>query len=256
LKERDVAVVVDNPHVGQHLKDKMLLDDMIITDNAASDFDKSLLLVNRVFSDGVSVQLHRYDKWTVGNSYLAMSRLLRGAWQDMFPSRGMSMVHAFQHAATYLSPTGYNAFCFQTYVKMESEASVSLSDDGMLRATLNAENFFKEVSTREVELKKRVENIYSDVHAMRDGAVIQYQTTVPAILSGPLAPHWRLVWHFAGTCRVGDVLDENFGVKGVRGLHVADMSACRVTSDGGTMGMAYLTGHVAAAHMLRAGNVV
>ena len=87
---------------------------------------------------------------------------------------------------------------------------------------------------------------------MRDHTVIQYQTTVPAILNGPLAPHWRLVWHFAGTCRVGEVLHpDNFGVKGVRGLHVADMSACRVTSDGGTMGMAYLTGTVAAAQMLK-----
>ena len=253
LRERDVDVIVDNPHVGQHLKDKMLLDDMIITDNDASGFDKSLLLVNRVFRDGVSVQLHRYDKWTVGNSYLAMSRLLRGAWQDILPSKGMSMVHAFRNAATYLSPAGYNAFCFQTYVKMESEASIRLSNDGMLRAELNADNFFNEVNNREVELKKRVENIYRDVHAMRDHTLIDYHTTVPAILRGPLGPHWRLVWHFAGTCRVGDVLHpENFGVKGVRGLHVSDMSACRVTSDGGTMGMAYLTGTVAAAQMLKA----
>jgi hypothetical protein len=29
------------------------------------------------------------------------------------------------------------------------------------------------------------------------------------------------------------------------------MSACRVTSDGGTMGMAYLTGHIAAENMHR-----
>ena len=252
LRDREVDVIVDNPHVGQHLKDKMLLDDMIITDSAARSFDKSLLLVNRVFQDGVSVQLHRYDKWTVGNSYLAMTRLLRGAWQDILPSKGMSMVHALRNAATYLSPAGYNAFCFQTYVKMESEASVSLSNDGSLRATLNANNFFQEVKEREAELKKRVELVYKDVHAMRDHTVIQYQTTVPAILNGPLAPHWRLVWHFAGTCRVGEVLHpDNFGVKGVRGLYVADMSACRVTSDGGTMGMAYLTGTVAAAQMLK-----
>ena len=38
---------------------------------------------------------------------------------------------------------------------------------------------------------------------------------------------------------------------GVKGLHVADMSACRVTSDGGSMAMAYMTGHIAAVHMLR-----
>ena len=33
LVERGVPVVSANNHVGQHLKDKMLLDDMIITDN-------------------------------------------------------------------------------------------------------------------------------------------------------------------------------------------------------------------------------
>ena len=252
LKERGIPVVVDNPHVGQHLKDKMLLDDMIITDNADGGFDASLLIVNRVFEDGVSVQLHRYDKGTVGNTYLALTRLMKGAWQDIVPSKGLSLLTALSMGLKYVDPRGYAAFCFQTYVKMEGEASVELSNDGALTASLNATNFFKEVHQREQELKHRVEEIYQDIHGMRDGNRIQYQTTVPAIVNGPVAPHFRLVWHFAGTCRVGDVLDvDNFGVLGVQGLHVCDMSACRVTSDGGTMGMAYLTGHVAAAHMLR-----
>ena len=81
----------------------------------------------------------------------------------------------------------------------------------------------------------------------------RYQTTVPAIVNGAVHPHFRMVWHFAGTCRVGEVLDPaDFSVRGVAGLHVADMSACRVTSDGGSMAMAYLTGHVAASHMAKA----
>ena len=52
-----MPLVVDNSHVGQHLKDKMLLDDMIITDNTEARFDKSLLIVNRIFEDGASVQV-------------------------------------------------------------------------------------------------------------------------------------------------------------------------------------------------------
>ncbi len=254
LRQRGVPVLVDNPHVGQHLKDKMLLDDMIITDNNAQDFDASLLIVNRIFEDGCSVQLHRYDKWTVGNSYLALTRLLRGAWQDLFSSRGRSIVTAARHASRYLSPEGYSAFCFQTYIKMRGEASVTLSDDEQRNASLDASALFEEVSEREAELKSRVGEIYEGIHSMRDNQRIQYQATQPAFTDpdSPVSPHFRLVWHFAGTCRVGDVIDsEDFSVKGVTGLHIADMSACRVTSDGGSMAMAYLTGHLAAAHMLR-----
>ena len=254
LRERGVPVLVDNPHVGKHLKDKMLLDDMVITDDNSRDFDASLLIVNRIFEDGCSVQLHRYDKWTVGNSYLALTRLLRGAWQDLFSSRGRSIVTAARHASRYLSPQGYSAFCFQTYVKMRGEASVSLSDDEQRSASLDASAFFEEVREREAELKTRVAEIYEEIHAMRDRRRIKYQATQPAFTEPgrPVSPHFRLVWHFAGTCRVGDVVDpQDFSVMGVRGLHIADMSACRVTSDGGSMAMAYLTGHLAAAHMLR-----
>ena len=52
---------------------------MMLTDCTLGDFDKGLMLINRVFSDGVSVQLHRYDKTTIGNSYLALQRLVRGS---------------------------------------------------------------------------------------------------------------------------------------------------------------------------------
>ena len=48
----------------------MLCDDMIICNSALQDFDDSLFIVNHILDDGVSVQLHRYDKWTVGNSAL------------------------------------------------------------------------------------------------------------------------------------------------------------------------------------------
>lgn len=253
LCERGVPVLIDNPHVGQHLKDKMLLDDMIITDNTTGWFDQSLVVVSRIFTDGVSVQLHRYDKSTFGNSYLALTRLLRGAWHDLASSGGSSLITAARHAARYLSPQGYTALCFQTNVKMNSEGSVSMGEDDGRTAVLDASPLFCEVLVREAELSARVLEVYRDIPEMRDTGRIQYQTTVPAITSGPVCPHFRLVWHFAGTCRVGDVLNmENFSVIGTRGLHVVDMSACRVTSDGGTMAMAYMTGHIAAAHMLRA----
>lgn len=252
LQERGISVLVDNPHVGQHLKDKMLLDDMIITDNTTQGFDGSLLIVNRVFEDGASVQLHRYDKTTAGNTYLAMTRLLRGAWQDLGATAGMSLFTAAQHAMRYLSPKGYAAFCFQTYIKCKGEASVTLGDDPFRTVSLDASELFEEVVEREDELRSRVTEIYEEIHEMRDGSRIQYSTTVPAIVNGAVSPHFRMVWHFAGTCRVGDVVDQSdFSVMGVKGLHVADMSACRVTSDGGSMAMAYMTGHIAAVHMLR-----
>ena len=127
------GVVVANEHVGQHLRDKMLLDDMALTDSTLGDFDRSLLLVNRVFGgDGASVQLHRYDKSTVGNSYLALSRLFRAAQQD-----GGSYGAALANMAKFLHPAGYNALCFQTYFKMQSEAQVTLSPDASLSASFN-----------------------------------------------------------------------------------------------------------------------
>jgi hypothetical protein len=47
-------------HVGSGLRDKMLTDDMIITNCALDGFDKSLFIMQKVFADGVSVQLHKY----------------------------------------------------------------------------------------------------------------------------------------------------------------------------------------------------
>lgn len=230
----------------------MLLDDMILTDNTCQDFDDSLLIVNRIFGDGVSVQLHRYDKGTLGNTYLAMARLARGAMHDFLPSSGGSLSAALFHAARYFSPRGYSAFCFQTYFKMQSEGAVTLSADPAHEASLDASALFREAHEREVEMGARVAEVYREIPSMRDADRIQYQTTMPAISSGQLAPHFRLVWHFAGTCRAGDVVNvSDFSVKGTSGLYVADMSVCRATSDGGSMAMAYLTGHLAAASMLR-----
>lgn len=81
-------------------------------------FGRSLLIVNRVFSDGASVQvlhqilsqleffiqyrsnrlkLHRYDKSTIGNSYLAVSRLLRGALNGFSDQGFSSVINAIGH---------------------------------------------------------------------------------------------------------------------------------------------------------------
>jgi hypothetical protein len=87
----------------------MLTDDMMLTDNTLGDFDQSLLIVNRIFEDGASVQLHRYDKSTVGNSYLALTRLIRGSMGGGATGLQTGVSSALQ----YLSPSGYNAFCFQ-----------------------------------------------------------------------------------------------------------------------------------------------
>jgi hypothetical protein len=230
----------------------MLLDDMVITDNTTGGFDLSLLIVNRVFEDGASVQLHRYDKTTVGNTYLALSRLARGAVLDIASSGGGSLLTAARHIANYLNPQGYSAFCFQTYIKMKTEACVTLGSDPHRSTHLDAANLFQELIDREQELKARVADIYNEIPAMRDASRINYETTTPAIVNGPVHPHFRMVWHFAGTCRIGDVVDpRDFSVFGTEGLHVADMSVCRVAPDGGAMAMAYLTGHMSACRMLQ-----
>jgi len=250
LAQHGIPVVLVNEHVGQHLRDKMLLDDMLMTDSTLGDFDKSLLIVNRVFDDGASVQLHRYDKSTVGNSYLALKRLVLGSWQD----GGLSaLASGIGRAAEFASPKGYAAFCFQTYFKMKSEASVTLGPPGAAggpKATLDASALFAEAAQHEAEFRARTSEIYEKIFEMRAKGRIAYEPCVRGIRSSP-AKHMRLVWHFAGSARVGDVVDaDDFSVLGVKGLHIADMSAARVCPDGGAMAMAYLAGHLCAARML------
>ena len=249
-----MQVLVDNPHVGQHLKEKMVLDDMVITDSTAHSFDKSLLLINRVYPE-YYVQLHRYDKTTMGNSYLAITRLLRNAWKDLGQSSGGSLLTAARDMARYLHPKGYVAFCFQHVIRMHGEASVSLADEPQHGASLDASALFEEVVDRDDELNQLMLHSYSEIPAMRDAQRIQYHIT-----DGPhmVGPRLRMGWQFAGTARVGDpedsVIDpEDFSVHGVKGLHVADMSACRESPDISCMGMAYITGHFAAARMLGPG---
>jgi choline dehydrogenase-like flavoprotein len=124
LHARNIPVRVANEHVGRGLRDKMLVDDMMITDFPSgedSSFGRSLFILQSFFGDGVSVQLHKYDKSTVGNNFLAVSRLLRGR---MGPAS--------------LGPLGRYLFrgsvvmCFQTSFKMNAEAVVSLNSEGRL----------------------------------------------------------------------------------------------------------------------------
>lgn len=51
-------------------------------------------------------------------------------------------------------------------------------------------------------------------------------------------------YHYAGTCGVGTVLEEEtMAVKGLEGLYVADTSASNVTSTGNSQALAYFCGH-------------
>ena len=201
------------------------------------------------------MQLHRYDKTTMGNSYLAITRLLRNAWKDLGQSSGGSLLTAIRNMARYIHPKGYVAFCFQHVIRMHGEASVSLADEPQHGASLDASALFEEVVDRDDELNQLMLQSYSEIPAMRDVQRIQYHIT-----DGPhmVGPRLRMGWQFAGTARVGDpedsVIDpEDFSVHGVKGLHVADMSACRESPDISCMGMAYITGHFAAARMLGPG---
>ena len=150
-------------------------------------------------------------------------------------------------AGQYLSPAGYNAFCSQTYFRMKRPAAITL--DAGLGAHLDASALFAEAKEDEALYRQRLVDIYEDVLGMRAQDHIQYRLCVSGIREHP-ADHMRMVWHFAGSCAAGNVVDPaDFSVMGTKGLHVVDMSACRVCPDGGGMSMAYLTGHMAAAQM-------
>ena len=61
-----------------------------------------------------------------------------------------------------------------------------------------------------------------------------------------------MVWHFAGSCAAGDVVDtSDFGVLNTTNLHVADVSTAKTSADGGAMAFAYMTGHLAASQMFK-----
>lgn len=238
LRSRGIDVVVDNEEVGKNLGDKMLTDDMVITDSRLGDFDKSLFLMNIVYPDGVGVQLHRYDKLTFGNTYLAMSRLLRG--------NGVFNPTTWRNIMKYCSPN--NTFCLQTMYKMDRTATVRL--DANNRASLDASALFREAQEKKDYYANRINEIYDSVDGIKDSS-LGYTFCVPDIRQNP-ARHMRLVWHFAGSCSAGKVVDvDNFSVFGTRGLHVVDNSVNRRPPDGGGQPMAYLTGHLAAEAMSR-----
>jgi len=238
LRMRDIEVSHDNPEVGANLGDKMLTDDMVITNSSLGDFDKSLFLMNAVFDDGVCVQLHRYDKFTFGNSYLAMSRLIRG--------NGVLNATTWRNIFKYCTPN--NVFCFQTMYKMNKTATVRLGEDK--RASLDARALFDEARSNKAFYEKRIDEIYSAVETMKDED-LSYTFCVPDVRRDP-SKHMRLVWHFAGSCSAGKVVQiTDFSVLGTSGLHIVDNSVNRRPPDGGGQPMAYLTGFLAAEAMHR-----
>ena len=125
------------------------------------------------------MQLHRYDKTTMGNSYLAITRLLRNAWKDLGQSSGGSLLTAARNMARYLHPKGYVAFCFQHVIRMHGEASVSLADEPQHGASLDASALFEEVVDRDDELNQLMLQSYSEAPAVRDAERTQYTTEAP-----------------------------------------------------------------------------
>ncbi|KAK4676181.1 hypothetical protein QC764_509820 [Podospora pseudoanserina] len=87
---------------------------------------------------------------------------------------------------------------------------------------------------------------------------------VDGIIAGPkgkdagdeeLLEYWKenisSSWHMTGTCKMGEVVDADFKVKGVEGVRVVDMSAVPVLVSGHTQAVAYVTGYTAAEKILR-----
>ncbi|KAK4178548.1 hypothetical protein QBC36DRAFT_367604 [Triangularia setosa] len=70
-----------------------------------------------------------------------------------------------------------------------------------------------------------------------------------------LLEYWRenisSSWHMTGTCKMGEVVDNEFKVKGVEGARVVDMSVVPVLASGHTQAVAYVTGYTAAEKILR-----
>ena len=234
LRDSNIDVVVDNPEVGQNLRDKMLTDDMIITNSNLGGFDKSLFLMNIILPDGASIQLHRYDKLTFGNTYLALTRLIRG--------NGLLSTSTYRNILKYATPT--NVFCFQTYFKMKSSANITLNKSD-LSAKLNADALFEEAKRDKEKFHKRLNEMYDVVDGMKSDD-LEYTYCVPEIRLDP-SKHMRLVWHFAGSCASGKVVDPDraFEVMGTKNLHLVDNSVLVAPPDGGAQPTAYLTGYLA-----------
>ena len=129
---------------------------------------------------------------------------------------------------------------------MNSTATIRLDENK--RASLNASELFEEAKQRKDFFARRIDEIYDSVDAIKDPS-LTYTFCVPDIRKNP-SRHMRLVWHFAGSCSAGKVVDvSDFSVMGTRGLHVVDNSVNRRPPDGGGQPMAYLTGHLAAGAM-------
>jgi hypothetical protein len=109
------------------------------------------------------MQMHKYDKSTLGNNYLAVSRLLR--------ARGVGGMAALLRYAR-----AKNVLCFQTYFKMEAAATVEL--DSSQAARLNAAALFAEAKAREPYFRAKLQTVYADVFAMKSD-LLHYEACVP-----------------------------------------------------------------------------
>ena len=142
----------------------------------------------------------------------------------------------------YATPT--NVFCFQTYFKMKSSANITLNKSD-LSAKLNADALFEEAKRDKEKFHKRLNEMYDVVDGMKSDD-LEYTYCVPDIRHDP-SKHMRLVWHFAGSCASGKVVDPDraFEVMGTKNLHLVDNSVLVAPPDGGAQPTAYLTGYLA-----------
>ena len=59
------------------------------------------------------------------------------------------------------------------------------------------------------------------------------------------------LWHPAGTCAIGSVVDENLKVRGIDGLRVADASVMPTVTSGNTQAACFVIGEKAADAILK-----
>jgi choline dehydrogenase-like flavoprotein len=84
-------------------------------------------------------------------------------------------------------------------------------------------------------------SMLKDAHPLYDTALLDSTLTNDETLA-LMGKYCLPDWHFAGTCAMGSVVDENFRVHGTDNVLVCDMSTCRRSTTLNTMAMSYFIG--------------
>lgn len=243
LDAAGIDVRVDQPHVGRHLSDHVLLNDyaLLEPDSAPHSppmpFDMPYQLYDgagnavqlsrtRVVGDVLAYKLfyeYRYPAWRLVPHVAAGRQFLR-VQLKLFNEGCRGRVRL---AASGGAGVG----------GLQCEAELDL------QATLE---WFR---GNAAAVRAQLEGLLAETQAVVGGSTRLRGLFTDRMLADPARYLWS-GYHYAGTCGVGKVLEEeDMAVRGVSRLHVADTSAANITSTGNSQALAYFCGTAAGARI-------